>query len=85
MAGTNELTEFLLLLLIIGCAVGWIIIGIGILKCRRGGRCPKGRICKNSGCRWGTWCEKYQRYSDKFKYLSEILREIKKREKAKKN
>lgn len=51
MAGTNELIEFLMLLYIISCAVGWIIIGIVILKCRIKGRCPKGRICKNYECR----------------------------------
>lgn len=85
MTGVDELLVFLMILLIIGCAIGWIFIGIRILKCRIDGRCPKGRICKNSECRWGTWCEKYQRYSDKFKYLSEILREIKKGEKAKKS
>lgn len=84
MTGFDELLEFLMILLITGCAIGWIIIGIGILKCRIGGRCPKGRICKNSGCCWGTWCVKYQRYYDKVKYLSEILREIKEREKTKK-
>lgn len=82
MAGANELTEFLMLLLIIGCAIGWTIIGIGILKYRIEGRCPKGRICKNSKCQWGAWCEKHQRYYDKFKYFSEIVREMKEREKA---
>ena len=82
MAGTNDLTEFLMLLFIISCAVGWIIIGIGILKCRIEGRCPKGRICKNSECRWGTWCEKHQRYADNYKYLAELLRELKEKEKA---
>lgn len=82
MTGANEVTEFLMLLFIIGCAVGWIIIGIGILRCRMGGRCPKGRICKNTECRWGAWCEKHQRYSDKFKYICEIMREAKKKEEA---
>lgn len=33
----------------------------------------------------GEWCEKYQRYSDKFKYLSEMLKEMKEKEKAKKS
>lgn len=82
MAGTNELTEFLMFLFIISCIVGWIIIGIGILKCRIEGRCPKSRICKNSECQWGAWCEKHRRYYDKFKYISEIMREAKKREKS---
>lgn len=85
MVGADELTGFLMLLVIIGCAVGWIIIGIGILKCRIEGRCPKGRICKNSECRWCAWCEKHQRYSNKFKYLYEVLRETKKREEAEKS
>lgn len=84
MAGANELTEFLMFLLIIGCAVGWIIIGIGILHCRIKGRCPKGRICKNSQCRWGAWCEKHQRYTDDFKRLAELVRELKEKEKAEK-
>lgn len=82
MAGANELIEFLMLLLIFGCAIGWIIIGIGILKCRINGRCPKGRICKNSECRWCAWCEKNQRYSDKIQYIFEIMREMEKREEA---
>lgn len=81
---TNELLEFLMFLMIIGSIVGWIIIGIGILKYRIEGRCPKSRMCKNSECRWCAWCEKHQRYSDKYKYLSEILREKKKREKEEK-
>ena len=85
MIGVNELLEFLMILLIIGCAIGWIIIGTGMLKCRIGGKCPKDRTCKNSGCRWRIWCEKYQRYSDKFKYLSEILRETEEKEKKKRS
>lgn len=83
MTYANELPEFLMFLLIIGSIVGWIIIGIGILKYRIEGRCPKGRMCKNSECRWSAWCEKHQRYSDKYKYLSEKLREMKKEKKQK--
>lgn len=82
MGNINGLIEFLMLLMIISCAIGWIIIGIGILKCRKDGKCPKGRICKNSECQWGAWCEKYNRYSDKNKYLFEILREMKKKAEA---
>lgn len=82
MAGGNEFTDFLMLLVIVGCAVGWIIIGIGILKCRMEGRCPKGRICKNSECLWGAWCVKHQRYADDFKRLSELVRELKEKQKA---
>ena len=76
MVGVDELIRFLMILLITGCTAGWIIIGIGILKYRIEGRCPKGRICKNSGCHWGLWCEKHQRSSDKYKYLAELVREL---------
>ena len=71
----NEWIEFLMILLILGCAISWAIIGIGILICRMKGKCPKARICKDSKCRWGIWCTKHQRYADKEKYLFEQLRE----------
>ena len=76
MAGGNEFTDFLMLLEIVGCAVGWIIIGIGIL------RCPKDRICKNSECQWGAWCKKHRRYTDDFERLAELVRELKAKQKA---
>lgn len=85
MTGVNELTGFLMLFLLIGCVVGWIIIGVRIRKCRIEGQCPKDRICKNSECQWCAWCKKHQRYSDTFRYLSEIMREMKKREEAEKS
>ena len=67
--------EFLMILLIFGCIIDWVIIGIGILKCRMKKKCPKARICKDSKCQWGIWCTKHQRYADKEKYLFEQLRE----------
>ena len=82
MAGGNGFTDFLMLSVIIGCAAGWIIIGIGILKYQIEGRCPKGRVCKDSKCLWGAWCEKYQRHADDFKRLYESVREWKEGQKA---
>ena len=82
MAGGNEFTDFLMLLEIVGCAVGWIIIGIGILRCRIKGRCPKDRICMNLECPWGAWCKKHRRYTDDFQRLAELVRELKAKQKT---
>lgn len=57
MTGINKLCEFLMVSMIISCAAGWIVIGIGILKCWKDGKCPKSRICKNIGCQWGHGAE----------------------------
>lgn len=81
MKNENGLNDLLMLVIILSSFFGWIIIYIGIWKYRRNGRCPKSRICKDSECKWGTWCKKYDRYVDQQKYLCEILREQKKREK----
>ena len=84
MENWSELLDLLMLLTILSSIVGWIVVFIGRLKCRRDGRCPKSRICKDTECKWGLWCNKYDRYSDKQKYLAEILRELEKKEKERK-
>lgn len=80
----KDLMELLMLLLVLGCLVAWIVIGVGILLCRRKGKCPEGRLCKNKECQWGYWCPKYQRFFDKEKYLFELAREYCKKMKLEK-
>lgn len=77
-----EWIEFLMILLVLGCIISWVIIGIGILKYRMKKKCPAARICKDKECRWGDFCEKHRRFTDREKYLFEIAREYQKKMKS---
>ena len=75
----NEWIELLTIILIWGCIISWVIIWIKMWICRKTGKCPKDRICKNSICKNRAWCRKYQRYADIYKYAGEMLREKRQR------
>ena len=64
--------------------LGWVCIGIQKLRNVLKGRCPKGRICENSDCAIGAWCEKLQRHENAFKNALELIREAEREEKRKK-
>lgn len=80
----KDLMELLMLLLVLGCLIGWVVIGVGMLMCRMKRKCPKGRLCKNAECPWGYWCAKHQRFFDKEEYLFELAREYRKKMKLEK-
>lgn len=79
----SEWIEFLAILIVGGSIIWWVVIWIRMLICRITGRCPKGRICKDSLCKNKVWCRKYQRYADVHKYIYEVMRENRRRSKKK--
>ncbi len=75
------LVEIVIILVIV---LVWVGIGIQKIINIFQGKCPKDRICENSKCRIGAWCEKYQRFENAYKNAFENMRELRKEEKRKK-
>lgn len=71
----GEWLELATAFLVLFCIIWWIVIGLKKLIYMFQGKCPKGRICKNSRCKIGAWCIKYQRHADAYKNAMESIRE----------
>lgn len=69
------LFELAAVFMVLFCIAWWIAIGLKKLVYMFQGKCPKGRICKDSQCKIGSWCIKYQRHSDVYKNAMESMRE----------
>lgn len=77
----SEWFELAVVFLVLFCIFWWIEIGIKKLIYIFQRKCPKGRICKDSQCKIGIWCIKYQRHADVYKNAMESMREARMREK----
>lgn len=60
MVAMEEWLEFLLFLVVLGCIIWWIVIGIGIMICRITGKYPKDQVCRDSSCKYKSWCRRYR-------------------------